>query len=137
MYVLGKGKVYSQMRFATLAFPCFNVFHDMFYEGNLKIIPLNIASFLTPRALAFWVMDDGGKGSYNETILHTNSYRLEEVKLLQKVLMDNFSIETRLIQKRENQWLICIPVKQQPVLRSIVTPYMHYSMLYKISSSLI
>jgi len=32
------GKVYSQMRFATLAFPCFNVFHDMFYEGNLKII---------------------------------------------------------------------------------------------------
>jgi hypothetical protein len=70
------------MRFATLSFPCFNVFHDMFYEGNLleavaltnatapelkakafvnaiavyKIIPLNIASLLTPRALAFWLI---------------------------------------------------------------------------------
>jgi len=98
---------------------------------------LNIASLLTPRALAFWISDDAGKGSYNETILHTNSYTLEEVQLLQKVLMDNFNIETRLIQKRENQWLICIPVKQQPNLRDIVTPYMHSSMLYKISSSLI
>lgn len=49
--------------------------------------------------------NDAGKGSYNETILHTNSYTLEEVKLLQKALMDNFNIETRLIQKRENQWL--------------------------------
>jgi hypothetical protein len=61
------------------------------------------------------------------------SYTLEEVKLLQKALMDNFNIETRLTKKRENQWLICIPVKQQPTLRAIVTPYM----LYKISSSLI
>lgn len=131
------GKVYSQIRFATLSFPCFNVFHDMFYEGNTKIVPANIASLLTPRALAFWIMDDGGKGPYNETILHTNSYTLEEVKLLQKALMGNFNIETRLILKRENQWLICIPVKQQPILRAIVTPYMHSSMLYKISSSLI
>jgi hypothetical protein len=53
------------MRFATLAFPCFNVFHDMFYEGNIKIIErhhivltmwwLSRASLLTPRALAFWI----------------------------------------------------------------------------------
>jgi len=45
------GKVYSQMRFATLAFPCFNVFHDMFYEGNTKIIPDPVHSSLKGKRL--------------------------------------------------------------------------------------
>ena len=38
----------------------------MFYDSTgHKIIPVNLAEFLTARSLAYWVMDDGykaGKG---------------------------------------------------------------------------
>lgn len=32
----------------------------MFYNSdNLKIVPMIIENLLTPRALAYWIMDDG------------------------------------------------------------------------------
>lgn len=77
-------------------------------------------------------MDDGGKGSYGEMILHTRSYSLEGVLLLQKALFNNFDLKTRIIEKVKNQWVIVIPVKQTQSLASIVLPHMHNSILYKL-----
>jgi LAGLIDADG DNA endonuclease family protein len=126
------GVVYSQMQLKTLAFPCFNLYHEMFYQDKKKIIPLNIAELLTPLALAVWIMDDGGKGSNGETYLHTRSYTLEEVKLLQDALKIKFELQTRLIQKAPGQWVIVIPVRQVRSLKDIVCTYIHPSMAYKI-----
>lgn len=77
-------------------------------------------------------MDDGGKSVYNQTILHTRSFKLEEVKYLQSVLSENFGLVTRLEEKKKDQWVIFIPVRQVTRLKDIVGPYMHESMLYKI-----
>lgn len=78
-------------------------------------------------------MDDGGKSVYNQTILHTRSFRKEEVEYLQLVLDKNFGLRTRLEEKKPNQWVIYIPVRQDKVkLKDIVGPYMHESMLYKV-----
>lgn len=126
------GKTYSTIQFKTLNFPCFNMFHDMFYKHGKKIIPSDIVKFLTPRALAIWIMDDGGKNSSNQTILHTRSYSYNEVLILQEALKLNFKLKTNLYEKVPNQWIIIIPVKQEISLRNIVMPYMHYSFLYKI-----
>jgi hypothetical protein len=52
----------------------------------VKIIPSNISEYLTEVSLAFWIMDDGGKTTYGDFLLHTNSYTLEEVELLVSVL---------------------------------------------------
>lgn len=41
-------------------------------------------------------MDDGGKSVYNQTILHTRAFMLEDVKYLQSVLFENFGLSTRL-----------------------------------------
>ena len=44
----------------------------MFYDSNnLKIVPLNIKNLLTPRGLAYWIMDDG---SLQNKGLHLNTY---------------------------------------------------------------
>jgi hypothetical protein len=43
----------------------------MFYKDGTKIVPSNIGDMLNARALAYWIMDDGGKGQNGETILHT------------------------------------------------------------------
>lgn len=129
---LRTGLIYTQMVFKTLAFPCLNMYYDLFYLNGVKVVPVNISELLTARALAYWIMDDGGISSYGQTILHTNSFTLQEVQLLQAALMSNFQLRTRLIEKREGQWLICIPVKQVVPLRTIVLPYMHVSMMHKI-----
>ena len=54
-----------------------------------------------------------GKSSSNQTILHTRSYTLEEVILLQKVLTDNFKLRTLIYEKTIGQWIIIIHVKQE------------------------
>lgn len=104
----------------------------MFYVNGKKSVPHNIAELLTPTALAYWIMDDGGKTFYNQTVLYTNSFSLADVQLLQGALLSNFGLRTRLIEKRPGQWIIAIPVVQVTSLYSIVYPYMHESMLYKI-----
>jgi LAGLIDADG DNA endonuclease family len=126
------GDIYSTISFKTLMFPCLNIFHAIFYKDGTKIVPLNIGELLSARALAYWIMDDGGKGSHGETILHTRSFTLKEVQLLQSVLMDNFGLRTRLSEKVPGQWVIIIPVKQVRPVKDIVAPYMCLSMLYKL-----
>lgn len=126
------GSVYSSIRFSTLAFPCFTYYYDLFYVIGHKVVPSNIVSLLTPRALAYWIMDDGGKGSYGEMILHTRSYTLADVKRLQDALAINFSLRTRLIEKTSGQWVIVIPIKQVQPLKHIVSSDICRSMLYKL-----
>jgi len=58
----------------------------------VKIIPLNISEYLTEVSLAFWIMDDGGKTTYGDLLLHTNSYTLEEVELLVSLLNNKFHL---------------------------------------------
>nr|YP_009690288.1 LAGLIDADG homing endonuclease [Fomitiporia mediterranea]QEG57068.1 LAGLIDADG homing endonuclease [Fomitiporia mediterranea] len=98
------GKIYCQMKLKTLAFPCFNLYHDLFYKNGIKIIPKIIGDLLTARSLAYWIKDDGGKPSSNQTVLYTRSYTLEEVILLQKVLTDNFKLRTLIYEK--NYWSV-------------------------------
>lgn len=118
--------------FRTLAMPCLNYYYDLFYKERVKIIPKNLGQLLTARGLAYWIMDDGGKSVYNQTILHTRAFKLEDVEYLQSVLSENFGLRTRLEEKKKDQWVIYIPVMQKTKLREIVGPYMHDSMLYKI-----
>lgn len=126
------GKVYSTIAFKTLRHPSLNQFQELFYKNGIKRVPINIAELLTPIGLAFWIMDDGYITHYGETILCTQSFSLDEVKLLQNTLLSNFKLRTRLIEKKKDQWLIAIPLRQIVKLHSIVGHYMHESMLYKI-----
>ena len=77
-------------------------------------------------------MDDGGIDAFKATHLNTDSFSLNNIQLLQVALKENFNLRTRLIQKRKEQWAIVIPVRQIQSLASIVEPYMHPSMAYKV-----
>lgn len=41
-------KIYSAISFTTMQLPCFNVFKELFYVLNVKIVPDNIYDLLTP-----------------------------------------------------------------------------------------
>lgn len=104
----------------------------MWYVNNVKIIPLNIGSYLTPLALAIWIMDDGGKVG-SSLKLSTNSFTYSECLLLITVLFDNFNIKATVQSAGvENQYIIYILTESMPRLREIVLPYVHPSMKYKL-----
>jgi hypothetical protein len=127
-----RGIITQSLYFRTLSMPCLNYYYELFYKDNKKRVPNNLDELLTERGLAYWIMDDGGKTFYNQTVLHTRSFTKEEVIYIQNVLNKNFELVTRIEEKSPNQLIIYIPVKQVKSLKSIVGPYMHKSMLYKI-----
>ena len=103
-------KIYKTVAFKSLNIESLNYYSELFYifknEGKrkkFKIVPDNIIELLTPRALAFWIMDDGGIDSYKATILNTDSFTLDQVKRLQVALLANFQLRTRLAEKRAGQ----------------------------------
>ena len=81
---------YSSVNFATLSLPCFNFYRRLFYSpNNIKIVPLNIKNLLTPRGLAYWIMDEG---TLQNKGLHLNTYAFsnQEVLILTKTLKNLF-----------------------------------------------
>jgi len=127
-----KGKVRNILRFRTWTYMNFNWIHDLWYVDKVKIVPSIIGQYLTPLALAIWIMDDGGKvGSGLK--LATNSFSYSDCMLLTKVLFDNFNIKAT-VQKAgvANQYHIYIWKESMPLLCEIVLPYIHPSMKYKL-----
>ena len=126
------GTTTQSLYFRTLAMPCLNHYYDLFYKERVKVIPRNLNTLLTSRGLAYWICDDGGKSVHNQTILHTRSFTKKDVEYIQTVLNKNFELRTRLEEKKQDQWVIYIPVRQKIKLIDIVGPYMHKSMMYKL-----
>ncbi len=126
---------YSSVNFATLSLPCFNIYRNLFYNSqNIKIVPADIKNLLTPRGLAYWIMDDG---SLQNKGLHLNTYgfTLPDVLLLKSTLENMFgeyslkcSIHNHSKGKRIYIW-----EESMELLRDNISQFMHEDMLYKIN----
>jgi len=93
--------VTKSLYFRTLAMPCLNYYYNLFYKEKVKIVPKNLGELLTARGLAYWIMDDGGKSVYNQTILHTRAFSKEEIIYIQSVLSENLGLKTRIEEKKK------------------------------------
>lgn len=126
------GKINSSIRFVTYSLPCFNYYHNLFYENRVKKkIPLNIGNILTGVGLAYWAMDDGVKHGPGFSLC-TDSYNLSEVQLLIKVLKGNFDLNCSIHNRGKDQFRIYINSNSINKFRSIVSPHFHPSMTYKL-----
>ena len=124
-------KIYSAISFTTMQLPCFNVFREMFYSLNVKKVPYNIYDILTPRSLAFWIMDDGSrKGSG----LHISVYAFsnEDMDRLMFTLQDKFNFRCSIHFNRDKKPRIYIFKESMDNLISLVKPYFIKEMLYKL-----
>lgn len=119
------------MEFYTRALFCISEIYFLFYAQGVKIIPSNIYELLTPVALAHFIMGDGSAREYGLTLC-TDCYTLCDVIKLMNVLIIRYGLICTLQKKRENQYRIYISSKSMALLRPIVTPYMHSSMMYKL-----
>lgn len=73
-------------------------------------------------------MDDGCNHASGFE-LNTSGFTLNDVKILQKVLFDNWSIETSIHSRNR----LYINSKSKKKFLDLIRPYIHPSMLYKIN----
>ena len=135
------GKPISQYAFSSKSLPALTILHSQWYlwsetkKNFIKIVPINIDKLLTPIGLAHWIMDDGFK-SGKRVVLCTESFTLEEVELLKKVLESKFELKVS-IQNRKTSggiqgYRLAISSYSRAKLISLVEPYFIPSMKYKL-----
>lgn len=120
------------IRFHTYTYTSLNIIYHEWYVNGIKRVPLNIAQYLTPLALAIWIMDDGARIRYGLKLC-TNSFTFADCTRLTEVLHNLYGIKSS-VQKAgvQNQYCIHIWSESIPVVRKLVSPYMVSSMLYKL-----
>ena len=138
--IKGVNKVYTNYRLKTKTLPLFNPYFDMFYKPNLdlpkkyiKIVPKNIIDFMDPVVLAYLIQGDGNfdKGR-NRVRIYTNSFTKSEVENLAEQIKTRLNIYTGVLHDRKDQWILTIGAKNLELLRKIVSPHFHPSMLYRL-----
>lgn len=127
-----KGKVRKIIRFSTWTYTSFNWIHGLWYNNKIKCVPECIGEYLTPLALAIWIMDDGSKAGKGLKFA-TNSYTYKDCLILVKALNDNFNLKCSIqLAGAKNQYVIYIWKESMDDLRKIVGPFIIPEMKYKI-----
>jgi hypothetical protein len=124
------GRRYPCVQFATRTHPEFTEWHSRFYQGRRKIVPLNIASYLSPLAVAVWFMDDGA-ADYAGITFQTHSFSVEEVRLLADVLRTEFHLTVGLRANRGAN-ILYVPSRSIQRFRGIVEPHLVSGFEYKL-----
>lgn len=110
--------------------------HQFYREINgkwVKKVPENVKKWLTPRAVTYWILDDGSAKDKKTTTalrLCTDSFSYLDVKKLSEALEENFNIETSIYENRPNQYRIyckapsvnSLWVQITPILQNEIAP---------------
>ena len=98
--------------FRTIRHPELTKIYNLFYKGNgyltgKKIIPDSLKKFLTPVALAVWIMDDG---CFNKKAIDisTYSFSFQEIQKLRSILKEIYGINVSFYKDRAKGYrLLC------------------------------
>lgn len=126
------GKTYTTLVFSTLSTSSLRFYAHQFYKNNHKVVPRLIKRWLTPKALAYWFMDDGSIKSKESkgVIINTQGYLKEEVVKLVEVLRKRFDLQAKLRRQKEG-YQIYISGKSYETLQSLILPFILPEMRYK------
>lgn len=118
---------------STRTHPIFNYYRNLFYENGRKIITNKILNQLNPRSLAIWICDDGSyENKQGYIILCTNSYTLEEHRLMKEFFKERFNLEPTIGFRDKKYYYIRFKQDDTKKLIKIIKPFIPKSMLYKI-----
>jgi len=134
--------VYTGYEFNTYIFRSFSWIYKLFYHKGKKRINKKLENYITSFSLAVWLMDDGGWTGYGVRI-STNAFSYEEIIILTEILDTKFELKCTIqkLSKPKNynknsiyvdKYSIYIKSTSVPLLRKLVLPYFHSSMIYKI-----
>ena len=87
--------------------------------------------------LAHFIMGDGNYGKDGRVRIYTNNYTLEECILLRDSIQENCDVKCEVLfdrvgKDKKDQYILTIGKIELKKLQSLVKPYMHSSMLYRV-----
>ena len=128
-----RGRVSQNWWFQTVSHGAFRFYAFQFYSNGRKCVPRLIHRWLTPRALAYWFMDDGSIKSKQSkgVIFNTHCYTQSEIKLLVSALQERYGLRVKLRKQKEG-YQIYISGKSYDSFRELVEPYLIDEMRYKL-----
>lgn len=130
------GKTYEYIRHQSNSSPFLGNLRRIFYPEDKKIIPANLKKFLKhPLTLAVWYMDDGyysRKKDDKTAYLYFGRITREEAKIVQKVLRENFSLETSIVDKKKKGMALRFFAKDSDKLANLIKPYILPLFFYKL-----
>ncbi len=129
-------KIYFNIKFNTYSSSYFNEFYEAFYINRVKRVPNNhfLNLYLTPLALATWIMDDGSNEKNSGLLIHTNSFTYQDVVRLCEFLNKKYDLGAypRLRNKKKQQYVIYITKNNLSKVRKIVEKYFTPDMMRKL-----
>jgi len=124
-----EGKIYYYTRVNSYSFKSLNFLRNEFYPNGVKVVPLNIEEMITPLGLAVWLNGSSNRG-YG-VLFHTCCFTLEDVQRLQSALYCKWNIKSS-VHVKKGQPNLHIMTESKPIVRELVSPYLHVDMLYKL-----
>lgn len=99
--------------------------------------PFLIESHLTPRGLASWIMDDGGKFSHNRDFqrkgfaLNTHGFPRPQVEILRQSLSTRYGLDCWL-RPTKNKWVIVISGHDYRKVMYLIGDFLLHSTYHRI-----
>lgn len=132
---IGKqGKIRFVLRFKTYSFRSLTWMHTLFYENQVKKIPESVFLdlFLTPQALAVWIMDDGTRSGSGLSIA-TYSFVYADLLRMQAFLTQKYGLKVSVNKSGvKHQFILYFHKKTMGILVNRVEPFMVENMKYKL-----
>lgn len=131
-------KTYYSIYLETYIHEFISLYATIFYftdETNenkwTKKVPFNIEVLLTPRALAYWFMDDGSRQGYSSYILCTDNFTKKDIEFLIETLRKRYGLVCKVFF---HNGYPRIRIQSQSVIafNKVVQPYIHSIFQYKI-----
>jgi LAGLIDADG DNA endonuclease family len=118
--------------FQTRTHASFIFYAKQFYLNKKKRVPPIISKLLTPRALAYWFMDDGSMKSKQSkgVLLNTQGFTYKEVCCLCDVLTSKIQLQCW-PRKQKEGYQIYVSGHSYERLRELIGPFLIPEMMYK------
>jgi hypothetical protein len=122
----------SNWHFSTLSHKELHFYYTLFYPQGKKLLPQDIQEYLTPRSIAYWIMDDGCLVSKNKWKIATCGFTMDENILLVNALNNKFNISANITLQEKRYPILNIT---SPEFKHLIEPYVVPSMKYKLDNS--
>ena len=126
-----KDKRSYSVEIVTRAHPVLSFVYNLFHFGGTKGIHNDLIHYLSPQALAYWIMCDGAHLA-GGVVLCTDSFTLPDTVKLINMLIIRYQLDPYLAKSGSGPRIV-IRAKDLDKLRAIVTPHMCQFSMYKLA----
>lgn len=126
-------------RWASITHNEFNFYHKLFYENNKKVVREDIVHYITPFAMAVWVMDDGWKSNNCNIRISSEGFTKEENEILQRAIKVNLNINVKVCEYTRNNkkyYYLSFNKRNSILLTQLISSYVIPTMQYKLIKDL-